>query len=267
MIIHDTAPENFCEKLHPKDNVPQGRLFDFFSKDNNVITARYKWLATLKKEYKIFWKSLLDEVRPEDTDKTILVVINDLVPVVEFINPRAMHMIYNHVNYPARLNELLSSAAQHKHFVSTRHRFYYKWMYFGWRILPSNYPLYKHWKDDLSQVTNWIHKRVLHDEFINLNLYTTSQINNYITKMNSMCYDREGIKCCTVYIQTMAEGNTTPGETTPVPMARVEFSPTDTGFLLVIGVRKEKWAGVRAHMKVSTQRLFLMMPPLCHSWG
>ena len=98
-------------------------MFDFFSKDDNVSTARYKWLAALKKEYKIFWKTLLNEVRPEDMDKTILVMINDLVPVVEFINPRAMHMIYNHVNYSARLNELLSSAAQHKHFVSTRHRF------------------------------------------------------------------------------------------------------------------------------------------------
>ena len=52
--------------------------------------------------------------------------------------------------------------------------------------------------------------------------------------------------------QAMAEGNITTGETTPVPMTRVEFSPTDTGFLLVIGV-KEKWARGRAHMKVSTQ--------------
>ena len=47
--------------------------------------------------------------------------------------------------------------------------------------------------------------------------------------------------------QAMAEGNTTTAETTPVPMARVEFSPTDTGFLLTTGVEIEKWAGVRAH--------------------
>ena len=43
--------------------------------------------------------------------------------------------------------------------------------------------------------------------------------------------------------QAMAEGSSIMGEITLVPMARVEFSPTDTGFLLVIGVKK-KWAGV-----------------------
>ena len=82
LMIHDSLPDNFCERLHPKDSVPQGKLFDYFTKDDNVGTARYKWLAAIKKEYKIFWKTLLNEVRPENMDKTILVMIHDLVPVV-----------------------------------------------------------------------------------------------------------------------------------------------------------------------------------------
>ena len=60
-MMHDTLPDNFCEKLHPKDSVPQGRTFDYFSKEDNVKTARYKWLAAIRKKYKIFWKTVLNE--------------------------------------------------------------------------------------------------------------------------------------------------------------------------------------------------------------
>ena len=60
-------------------------------------------------------------------------------------------------------------------------------MYFGWRILPSNYPLYKHWKDDLSQITNWIHKWVSHDEFIHLNLFNT--VNSKCNKFTLVDYE------------------------------------------------------------------------------
>ena len=72
--MHGTLLDNFCEKLHPRDQEPEGRLFGFFSKNENIATGRYKWLAALKKEYKTFWKTILNETSLENIDKTILVM-------------------------------------------------------------------------------------------------------------------------------------------------------------------------------------------------
>ena len=59
------------------------------------------------------------------------------------------------------------------HFEITRHEFYYKWLYFGWRPLPYNYPLYNHSNDPMrDNVTNWVQKSVTREEYLAFGLFT-----------------------------------------------------------------------------------------------
>ena len=71
-----------------------------------------------------------------------------------------------------------------QHFAITRHKFYYKWLYLGWRPLPYHFPLYKNSHDFLhDNITNWVHKSLTHAEYITNDLYTyvnSSYINNII---------------------------------------------------------------------------------------
>ena len=143
LMIHDTLPENYCEKLLPVDSEPEGKLFQFFSIKDDINTARQKWYAAIKKEYKSFWKTVISEIPIETINNATIVLYYDILPIIKFINPQAIHMIYNHVNYSSRLNKIINKATEVEAFVETRHKFYYKWMYLGWNMLPPNYPLCK----------------------------------------------------------------------------------------------------------------------------
>ena len=184
LMIHDTLPENYCEKLLPNDGPAEGKVFKFFSMQDDINTARQKWYAAIKKEYKSFWKTVISEIPIESLDSSTLVLFNDILPIIKFINPQAIHMIYNHVNYMVRLNKIINKATEVEPFVQCRHKFYYEWMYLGWNMLPPHYPLYKHWNDkNYSNISNWVHKRLLYKDFINLDLYTTTNINLLVTKI------------------------------------------------------------------------------------
>ena len=70
---------------------------------------------------------------------------------------------------------MIESAHDIHYFVTTRHEFYYEWIYFGWLMLPNNYPLYKN-KDnnDTDSITMWVHKAMTHEENISkdsINIY------------------------------------------------------------------------------------------------
>ena len=62
--------------------------------------------------------------------------------------------------------------------TTTRHQFYYEWIYFGWSKLDPSYPLHKNRNEDSSNnITNWIHKSTTHQEYLREDLYTF--VNNY----------------------------------------------------------------------------------------
>ena len=62
--------------------------------------------------------------------------------------------------------------------ATTRHQFYYKLIYFGWRKLDPYYPLHKNRnKESSNNITNWIHKSTTHEDYQQEELFTL--INNY----------------------------------------------------------------------------------------
>ena len=133
---------------------------------------------------------MISEIPIETINNATIVLFYDILPIVKFINPQAIHMIYNHVNYMSRLNKIINKATDVEAFVETRHKFYYKWMYLGWNMLPPNYPLCKQWHDkNYYNVTNWVHKRLSHEDYLNLDLYTTTNMNSLITKVILERYD------------------------------------------------------------------------------
>ena len=51
-------------------------------------------------------------------------------------------------------------------------------VFFGWRQLPPEYPLHQHQDDqDPNNITNWVHKRFTHNDYIDQKLYDKDNFN------------------------------------------------------------------------------------------
>ena len=155
LMIHDTTTDQYMVNLSPKDQEPTGRIYKFFSKQDNVTTARAKWFAAVRPEYELFWETLLSDIHVQDISLDTAVIMFDMVMIVRFLNPQAIAMVHNHTNYRNKLNELIMIGMTNANWATTRHQFYYKWIYFGWRKLDPSYPLHKSCnKESSGNITN-----------------------------------------------------------------------------------------------------------------
>lgn len=74
--------------------------------------------------------------------------------------------------YIERLFILKEKARDQQSWVKTRHNYFYEWYFFGWRQLPSEYPLNQQPDDkNPNNISNWVHKRLSHTEYLSNKLY------------------------------------------------------------------------------------------------
>lgn len=147
LMMHDFLPNDYMNQLLPKDTPPKGAIFNFFSKKDDINTARKKWYAAIKFEYDLFWEVFLSAKELEDYELQTQLMIYDVLSIIKFISPGSIAMIYNHPEFLHRLNSFVKFGKKGRHMVTTRHKFYYEWLYFGWRPLSYHYPVYKHSND------------------------------------------------------------------------------------------------------------------------
>ena len=112
--------------LSPKDEEPKGKIYQFFTKQDNTNTARAKWLAAVRPEYDTFWEVILSQTYPEDCPLNKAVLVLDMIPIVRFLNPQALMMIHQHEMFRDRLNHLMVIGLDNQHWATTRHKFYYE---------------------------------------------------------------------------------------------------------------------------------------------
>ena len=196
LMIHDTLPEYYMDYLLPKDEPPKGRLYNYFHKDNDSLTARYKWYAAIKNNYKKFYQTVLADIDDIDTiDDEDVVMMKDIIYIMIFINPTAMLMLIKDMKYRWKLNSIISAAYRKHYFVATRHEFFYEWLYFGWAILPDNFPLYKNKdNDNIDTTTMWVHKTLTHEEYINKDLITMYDDAGNMARITVQNYVQNGEK-------------------------------------------------------------------------
>ena len=67
--------------------------------------------------------------------------------------------------------------------ATTRHQFYCKCIYFGWRKLDPSYPVHKNRNEEpINNITNWKHKSTTHEEYLREDLFTLVN-NNYVVSI------------------------------------------------------------------------------------
>ena len=87
LMIHDTLPEYYMDYLLPKDEEPKGRIYNFFHKSDDSLTARYKWYAAIKNNYKKFYETILNDVdNLNEIEKELRVTIKDILFIMLFIS-------------------------------------------------------------------------------------------------------------------------------------------------------------------------------------
>ena len=197
LMIHDTLPEYYMDYLLPKDEEPKGRIYNFFHKHNDSLTARYKWYAAIKNNYNKFYKTILGplDVTEDDLDYDLLVMIKDIVYIMIFINPQAMLMLMKNNTYRTKLNKIIDIAHENHHHTTSRHDFFYEWLYFGWTMLPNAYPLHKNkGNNNIDTTTMWVHKALTHEEYISNDLITIYDDAGNMARITVQNYVQNGEK-------------------------------------------------------------------------
>ena len=172
LMIHDIKPSSYMKNLSPIDQEPKGKIFNYFNKYDNVETARFKWLSAIKNDYIWFWRILHDFSSDFYLSSQDSVKFQDLIDIIKFINPRAWHLALLDPIYSKRIAKMVEKARFCEHWIVSRHKFYYEWMFLGWAQIPNDFPFHKSpFCSDPNQITNWIHKRFSHKNYLNQDLY------------------------------------------------------------------------------------------------
>ena len=196
LMLHDMMPRSYMDYLLPSDQEPQGLIYQFFHKTDDVETARQKWYAAIKKDYNRFFEVLLSPycVLTTATHEDCIMMY-DLEDIVRFINPVAMEQVYSTPKLLSRLESICSRGRINANNCSSRHPFLYEWLYFGWRILPDNYPLHKQQQHpNINTITNWVHVLTTHHEYITKDLYSTVNQDGYVANIKLSYYYFSGEK-------------------------------------------------------------------------
>ena len=195
LMLHDMSPQHYMDHLLPIDEEPRGKFYQFFSKEDDLVTARQKWFCAIKDNYKKFYEILLG---PEDIAKITIkdtVMMYDILDIMNFINPVVMYQIHHHPYYMERLENIINIGEENRFLTITRHPFYYEWMYFGWDMLPRNFPLHKDpFDDDISHLSAWVHRLMTHEEYMKRDLFDLVYDARYVRKINMLSYDKNGEK-------------------------------------------------------------------------
>ena len=173
LMIHDILPTSYMKILSPTDSKPKGKLFNYFEKYDDVKSARMKWLSAIKKDYIWFWKTLHEYHPKIKLSSYEIVKFDDLSHIIKFINPKAWFLAISDPIYSKRIAKITQNAKFSRHWVVTRHKFYYEWLFFGWKQLPKDYPLHRSPQNSQypDHITNWVPKRFLHKNYTNQDLF------------------------------------------------------------------------------------------------
>ena len=171
LLLHDENASSILHNDSYQEREPSGTLFKYFSRDDTISTARFKWLSAIKQDYIWFWNTLHKDVYPSSLSSDDLVKFSDLYEIIKFINPKAIYQTTEDPIYSQRLLGIINKSIGKHPWITTRHKYFYEWQFFGWKQLPSDYPLHKHPSQTHKEVSNWIHKRISHKEYITRDLF------------------------------------------------------------------------------------------------
>ena len=152
---------------------PQGKILKYFNKYDNIKIARQKWLAAIKHDYAWFW-DILHQFHPKTKLPPYEIVkFQDLAEIIKFINPKAWNLSIVDPIYSKRIAKIVHNVKHYKHWVVSRHKFYYEWIFFGWKLLPNDYPFHRpvNSTEYPDHISNWVHKRFSHKNYLNQELF------------------------------------------------------------------------------------------------
>ena len=97
----------------------------------------------------------------------------DLTEIIKFINPKAWNLSIVDPIYSKRIAKIVHNVKHYKHWVVSRHKFYYEWIFFGWKLLPSDYTFHRpvNSTEYPDHISNWVHKRFSHKNYLNQELF------------------------------------------------------------------------------------------------
>ena len=97
-----------------------------------------------------------------------IVILNDIFDIIKFINPTAIKILLSEDSMIEKYIFVREKARICEPLVETRHHLYYAWIFYGFRMLPSDYPSYdSSGNNSINNTTRWVSKLMKTSEFYN----------------------------------------------------------------------------------------------------
>ena len=178
--IHDCLPHNYAEQGIWTGDASLSNYYIFFSPYDPLPIARKKWKDFIGDDYEYFWKSFISNdfecLNDEDYVK-----LDDLFQIIKFINPEGIRLFLKKNEFHRKTIFIKRKAKNARHWVLSRHKAYYAWIIFGWRVLPHSTPSYNSSENpDFPIPSRWVPKSLSYQDFINKDLYKIYKRNDYL---------------------------------------------------------------------------------------
>ena len=142
LLMCDVLPCNYSEQGIWLNDISQGQYYNYF-KDINVDIGRKKWLDLLTTAtYEWFWKVYTNCISLATLSDKDIVMLNDIFGIVTFLHPQAVQILLSDGAMLQKYMFIKEKATKMKFWVESRHHLYYIWYFFGYRILPDDFPSY-----------------------------------------------------------------------------------------------------------------------------
>ena len=92
--------------------------------------------------YNWFWDVYTNYIGLSTLSYEQIVILNDIFDIIKFINPTAITILLSEDSMIEKYIFIREKARLCKPWIETRHHLYYACIFYGFRMLPSDYPSY-----------------------------------------------------------------------------------------------------------------------------
>ena len=179
LYIHDCLPHNYAEQGIWTGDASLSNYYIFFSPYDPLPIARKKWKDFIGDDYEYFWKSFISNDFENLNDEDY-VKLDDLFQIIKFINPEGIRLFLKKNEFHRKTIFIKKKAQNARHWVLSRHKAYYAWIIFGWRVLPHSTPSYNSSENPNFPIpSRWVPKSLSYQDFIKKDLYKIFKRNDY----------------------------------------------------------------------------------------